>query len=71
MNDLFGVNYETNAYECEKITIKKADDHIVKKIQKCMEDKTEFKDESGKEIELNHGQTWIEIVSPDTSVTIK
>jgi len=34
-------------------------------------DKTEFKDESGKEIELNHGQTWIEIVSPDTSVTIK
>lgn len=33
--------------------------------------KTEFKDEDGNEIKLNHGQTWIEIVSNSHAYTIK
>ncbi|MBO4896671.1 MAG: DUF3048 domain-containing protein [Clostridia bacterium] len=33
--------------------------------------KTVFKDAAGKEIELNPGQTWIEIVSPKMAVTIE
>lgn len=32
--------------------------------------KTEFKDEDGDEVLLNHGQTWIQVVSPSHNVTI-
>ena len=44
MRDLFGVNYETNEYDCDKIMIKEADQKMVKKITKAIDDQTEYKE---------------------------
>lgn len=44
MRDIFGVNYESNEYECDKLMIKEADPKMVKKIAKAIDDKTEYKE---------------------------
>ncbi len=46
MRDIFGVNYETNEYECDKLMIKEADQKMVKKITKAIDDKTEYRESS-------------------------
>ena len=44
MRDIFGVNYESNEYECDKLMIKEAEPKMVKKITKAIDDKTEYKE---------------------------
>ena len=36
MRDIFGVNYESNEYECDKLMIKEAEPKMVKKITKAI-----------------------------------
>lgn len=43
MRDIFGVNYETNEYECDRFMIKQAEQKMIKKIEKVIDEQNAYK----------------------------